>query len=118
LPASKYREQTALARNERTLAMNVAQTENLLMLAFPLVFGFAPAFLDTLKIRSHVPNLIVALFVAAVVALSSPVWLGNSRMENVVVVFALLGIPAILVSYGLSRLLFWAIGSVLKALAN
>jgi fumarate reductase subunit D len=82
--------------------MNVVQAENLLMLAFPLVFGIAPAFLDTLKIRSHVPNLIVALFAATVVALSSPVWLGNSRIENVVVVFAFLGVPAIFVSYGLS----------------
>jgi hypothetical protein len=56
LPASKLSGVTALARNERTLSMNVAQTENLLMLAFPLVFGFVPAFLDTLKIRPHVPN--------------------------------------------------------------
>jgi hypothetical protein len=41
-----------------------------------------------------------------------------SRMEIVFVVFALLGVPGILVSYGLSGLVLCAVSGVLKALAN
>lgn len=83
------------------------QTENLLLLMFPLAFGCIPAILDSVNIRSRVPNLIVALAAATAVAVSAHYWVANPRKDSLVVAFMLLGVPGIRISYIIGRIIFW-----------
>jgi hypothetical protein len=93
--------------------MGAVQFENLLLVLFPIVFGFIPALLDAIGLRRQPPNLLIALVAALLVAISSLAWM-PSKLDNLFVVFGLIMVPVMLIAYGVSRLAVWLFLSVVK----
>ncbi|SNT61610.1 hypothetical protein SAMN05216374_5938 [Tardiphaga sp. OK246] len=93
--------------------MGAVQFENLLLILFPIIFGFLPAFLDAVGFKNGPPNLLTALVAALLVAISSLAWM-PTNLDNLVIVFGLIMVPAMLIAYCLSRLAIWLLLSLVK----
>ena len=96
--------------------MDAVQRENIMLVLFPVVFGVVPAIASVVGFRRKIPNLLLSLIAATTIALTSPIWIANSRMDNILTVFVLLCVPAILISYLASlilmRLALWTFRAI------